>query len=48
MTNSSEEKPDVYMDQDQHYCCVKRKTKRKADRTAKRVILLPNISVKQN
>ena len=45
MTNSSEEKPDLYVDQDQQYFLIKRKTKCKADRTAQRVILMPNISV---
>ena len=33
------------VDQDQHYFLIKRKTKCKADRTAQRVILMPNISV---
>ena len=34
-----------FVDQDQQYFSIKRKTKCKADRTAKRVILMPNISV---
>ena len=38
LINSSEEKPDLYADQDQQYFLIKRKTKCKADRTAKRVI----------
>ena len=50
LTNSSEEKPDLYVDQDQQYFLMKRKTKDipkyKADRTAQRVILMPNISVR--
>ena len=41
--NSSEEKPDLYVDQDQQYFWIKRKTKCKADRTAQRVILMPNL-----
>ena len=34
-----------FVDQDQQYFLIKRKTKCKADRTAQRVILMPNISV---
>ena len=34
-----------FIDQDQQYFLIKRKTKCKADRTAQRVILMPNISV---
>ena len=34
-----------FVNQDQQYFLIKRETKCKADRTAQRVILMPNISV---
>ena len=37
--------PGSFVDQDQQYFLIKRKTKCKGDRTAQRVILMPNISV---
>ena len=45
LTNSSEREAGSFVDQDQQYFLIKRKTKCKADRTAQRVILMPNISV---